>query len=326
MRKVLLSFAFVAASAVAYAQDPVFSQYFNTPMLTNPALTGMFNGNVRIGADYRNQWGQINNAFETGTVAIDARLKGFNIGGVVMSQKAGTASYQKTTALASGSYNVFRKKTPNHNLMIGVQAGIIQHSIDQNNLSFGSQYIPGLGFDPSNPAGENILVDQKTMFDLNAGVLWFMGNTSRKWNPFAGFSAYHLTKPNTSFTTINTELPTKWILHGGTRVNLNEHWALTPNAQLMWQEKATNHMIGLNAHYRFLSTKSVLTGGLMYRLEDAIVPYIALDLGNMSFGFSYDYNTSDLSNVQNTKGTYEVSIIYIFPNSKTETTPVCPRL
>ena len=39
-----------------------FSQFFASPLTLNPALTGKFNGALRVAGNYRNQWPQINNA------------------------------------------------------------------------------------------------------------------------------------------------------------------------------------------------------------------------------------------------------------------------
>jgi hypothetical protein len=57
----------------ANAQDPGFSQFFASPLTLNPALTGKFNGVLRVAGNYRNQWPAINNAFITSTVSILAR-------------------------------------------------------------------------------------------------------------------------------------------------------------------------------------------------------------------------------------------------------------
>lgn len=41
----------------AFAQDLHFSQFFNAPLLTNPANTGFIpEGDYRIGFNIRNQW------------------------------------------------------------------------------------------------------------------------------------------------------------------------------------------------------------------------------------------------------------------------------
>src|ERR1700750_1572974 len=56
------------------AQDPGFSQFFASPLTLNPALTGKFNGVVRVAGNYRNQWPSINNAFITSTISVDAPI------------------------------------------------------------------------------------------------------------------------------------------------------------------------------------------------------------------------------------------------------------
>ena len=38
------------------AQDHLFSQFFNAPIYLNPSLTGQFDGDLRVGMLYRNQW------------------------------------------------------------------------------------------------------------------------------------------------------------------------------------------------------------------------------------------------------------------------------
>ena len=47
-------------STSAHAQDLHFSQFFNNPLLTNPANTGFIpDADYRIGASYRNQYSSI---------------------------------------------------------------------------------------------------------------------------------------------------------------------------------------------------------------------------------------------------------------------------
>ena len=58
---VLLCIIYFSPESVQ-AQDPAFSQFFASPLTLNPALTGKFNGTLRVAGNYRNQWPQINNA------------------------------------------------------------------------------------------------------------------------------------------------------------------------------------------------------------------------------------------------------------------------
>ena len=40
----------------SYGQDPHFSQFFEAPLLRNPSLAGIFEGDIRLQTVYRNQW------------------------------------------------------------------------------------------------------------------------------------------------------------------------------------------------------------------------------------------------------------------------------
>src|ERR671917_454749 len=43
-----------------YSQDLHFSQWFNSPLTTNPANTGFIpDADYRVGANYRNQWSSV---------------------------------------------------------------------------------------------------------------------------------------------------------------------------------------------------------------------------------------------------------------------------
>ena len=48
-----------------HAQDIHFSQFFETPLLRNPALAGIFSGDLRIQAVYRNQWNSVTVPYQT---------------------------------------------------------------------------------------------------------------------------------------------------------------------------------------------------------------------------------------------------------------------
>src|ERR1700748_693719 len=74
MMKLLLSL-FVLSGIVllpparARAQDIHFSQFYETPLLRNPALAGIFTGDYRIQTIFRDQWNNINNAYRTGSLS-----------------------------------------------------------------------------------------------------------------------------------------------------------------------------------------------------------------------------------------------------------------
>src|SRR5215831_4802343 len=73
-RLIFLSFVLALTGEGLRAQDPGFSQFFASPLTLNPALTGKFNGVIRVAGNYRNQWPSVNNAYITSTVSVDAAI------------------------------------------------------------------------------------------------------------------------------------------------------------------------------------------------------------------------------------------------------------
>jgi hypothetical protein len=61
-------------SAGSYAQDLHFSQFYNAPLNLNPGLTGVFSGDLRFGANYREQWASVPVPYLTFSAAFDQKL------------------------------------------------------------------------------------------------------------------------------------------------------------------------------------------------------------------------------------------------------------
>ncbi|MEO9210409.1 MAG: type IX secretion system membrane protein PorP/SprF, partial [Ginsengibacter sp.] len=64
-------FLFLFLSFQLKAQDPHFSQFFASPLTLNPALTGKFDGDLRVAGNYRNQWPTLDNYYRTFSVSVD---------------------------------------------------------------------------------------------------------------------------------------------------------------------------------------------------------------------------------------------------------------
>src|SRR5687767_13626321 len=61
------------------AQDPVFSQFYLSPLQLNPALSGLTD-DPRFSANYRNQFPGFNNAYRTYALSYDQFFSGFHSG------------------------------------------------------------------------------------------------------------------------------------------------------------------------------------------------------------------------------------------------------
>ena len=80
----------------ASAQDIHFSQFFETPLLRNPALAGIFSGDMRLQSVYRTQWQSVTVPYQT--VSFNGEFKlhigkaddFITLGGEILYDKAGT--------------------------------------------------------------------------------------------------------------------------------------------------------------------------------------------------------------------------------------------
>src|ERR1700744_1856707 len=181
--------------------DPHFSQYYANPLWLNPALTGVINGDSRLNANYKNQWADINNAYQTAAVSADFRTTDrLALGFSILDQESGGNTFNYLSAYGSLGYNITVSNDGNQRISFGLQAGIINRSFDLGKLQFGSQYNPVSGFDPSVTSFENFSSTNTTVFDGNAGIFYYNGNPLSTVNVFGGVSVFHLSRPKDAFS------------------------------------------------------------------------------------------------------------------------------
>src|SRR5437868_13426390 len=95
-------FILLTISSKGISQDIHFSQFFETPLLRNPALAGIFTGDLRVQAVYRTQWSSVTVPYQTGSLNAEYKLPMgssndfLSIGGQVLYDKAGTVALTAT--------------------------------------------------------------------------------------------------------------------------------------------------------------------------------------------------------------------------------------
>ncbi len=304
------------------AQDSHYSQYFNAPLNVNPALTGVMNGKLRAGINFRQQWQNVPDSYGVGGASFDMKYEGFGIGAVVMNEGSSSNSLNKFSFGLTGSYDFMGEADANH-LLIGAHIGLINKSFDASSLVFGDPNNSNGGSPSPNPSG---IANQSFLApDLGLGLLWFNGSATSSVNPFLGVSAMHLNQPRDYFEG-DDKLPMRLTVHGGFTIGTDIGMDITPHAQYMSQARSTSTILGVNVGYNLSSFEASLIGGLSYRFEDAFIPYLALSYNDFLFGFSYDANTSQLSDVVNAKRSFEFSLTYIITDRSYKPKFICPRL
>lgn len=322
----------------AKSQDTQFSQFFNVPYMTNPSLTGAFNGSLRIQISYKDQWRSISNPYKSYSFFFDMGLRkkkgktGFlGIGCSLLSDKAGTSRLGLTQANLSLAYHV--KLSEYHSLSSGIIAGIAQRSIDYSTLQWNSQY-DGNGFNPSLPTFETNYSDNKTYSDFGAGIEWthIKGEQYSTANDqvfiCAGVAAFHINQPEVSFySTSIDDLPLKIILNGRSLIGISgTKYSIAPGILFVQQGAMKNLIIGSNVRMK-LTEESKYTGfnkaasisfGGYCRIGDAVIPYVQLELNDYMLGLGYDFNTSGLIKATSGRGGFEISLRWINTASNTK--------
>lgn len=302
------------------AQDLHFSQYFNAPLLVNPANTG-FNPDYdyRVGGNYRNQWaGVINNPYKTMSLWGDVQL--FNnrfengwvgLGGTLYRDEAGTGSLTSTQGYVSAAYHQLLGYSSL--LSFGANIGFVNKRIDINKLSFDNQW-NGKFFDVNAGSGESFVYSGVGYFDLQVGLNYALFLSSKAYFNL-GVSASHINRPQESFfapnTTVDTRVPIRFTTFLNGSFKIDDNWIVNPNVYVSQSANATESVIGINAN-RNLSGEGgaqQLIFGAYYRNADAIIPMIGYQINDMKITFNYDVTTSSLGSFNGRQGAYEISIV-----------------
>jgi type IX secretion system PorP/SprF family membrane protein len=311
-----------------YAQvDPHFSQYYAYPLWLNPALTGVVDGDVRVTANVKDQWSGISSGYKTAAFSGDFRTSDkISLGFNMIDQRAGTAGYNYFAGYASFAYQIAFSQTGYQKISFGLQAGMINRSVDAGKLQFDDQYTPGVGYDPTIQSADNLSATNGAIFDANAGVFYYDGDPSGNLNFFGGVSASHLAPSNsqTSNDGLSGSLPFRYTIHGGARIRALSFADITPHALYIGQQKNKIIAMGLNMEFKLQENYSFILGG-MYRVNDAAVANTGFHLKNMIIGMSYDFNNSLLQSAINHQGGYEISLSYVFTHRLASREQVCPR-
>ena len=71
MKRLILLTVLLLTYGLCKAQDYTFSQFYEQPLLRNPALAGLFTGDLRVSMSYRDQWGSVTVPFRTTSLSIE---------------------------------------------------------------------------------------------------------------------------------------------------------------------------------------------------------------------------------------------------------------
>ena len=337
MRKFFQLIGLVLISACLHAQDPHFSQFFSSPLTLNPAFTGKFNGSWRLAANHRDQWPSIPKAYVTTSTSIDFPIlknkipEGdvFGVGISGLSDASANNALKLNYGSVSLSYHKALDENSYNTIGAGFQGTYSSMGLDITKLTFEDE-LQQNGFAQGTSGeylGANPLTGKnRNYFDMNAGLL-YSGSSNGENNYYLGVSLYHINKPKVSFKDKNWYLSGRLTFHAGGSFPISDVVGINVSLIQQMQNKASETVLGgalsLNANGDDEKPTNIYIGSWV-RLNDAVIPYVGLEIGGMRIGASYDINVSDLKAATGNRGGSEFSIIYIKRPQETKGIP-CPR-
>lgn len=304
--KLLFSSLLTLVLINASAQDPQLSQFYASPLYTNPAFAGAAK-KIRFSANARNQYTGLNKTYRTIVASLDAYVPNMQSGlGLLVSADQAGDGYLTTTNFG-GVYAYNLPINRNWNVNFGLLAEIRQRSYDFNRFSFGDQYDPVYG--KIYPTAEIAGQEQRTFPNFSTGALLYSEYF------YAGFAVNNLTEPNQSFIlTDNTGqafiLPRRYTAHMGANISLTRarfeanRVYLSPN--ILFMNQRDFYQVNVGTYIK----KQALTVGFWYRQTsrnaDAIILLAGLRFKNFRIGYSYDLTISNARTA--TVGSHEVSL------------------
>lgn len=312
----VITLCLLLAFCGAQAQDVHFSQYYFSPLSLNPANTGNMKGDYRLFANYRTQWKELGQAYRTYSGGGDLNFYPSNqqlsAGLIFINDLSGT-NMSVNKILPSFAAH---RKLAGFEWHAGVQPGVVIRSIDFFKNSFPDQLNWETGhFDHRLPNSETDVNQRLTYLDLNAGVA-----VSRKFGALEaaiGFAAFHVNNPRESFFGGRKHLPGRQVYHALISYRFG---ALVAGIHSMYVHttRVSDWVGGINLEY-VLSRDAFFTNsffaGVMHRSgikrnPDAVIATAGLNFSNYTMGFSFDLTRSQLKTAVDSRGAFELAIIY----------------
>lgn len=231
----LITVLFFNAMTVSYAQDPVFSLPYMSPVYLNPAATGSGDHDLRVSGIIRRQWWTIPSSFNYSVVSIDKFLPSLQSGIGLMATHSSEGYIKKNGVYLSYAYTFCPGVSPVASnggqpkwfLTGALQFGGAQRKVNYNDLLFSDQLNTNGIIQGSESEADLPVYNGRWYPDLSSGLFF---NLRFKYNSriLIGASAKHLNRPDESLTATNTKdrslVPVLWAANLLYTNSNNENW------------------------------------------------------------------------------------------------------
>lgn len=320
----------------AYSQGMHFSQYYNAPLLLNPANTGLLpQEDYRIGINYRKQWASIPVPYVTMAAYGDFQLmrnknqtNWMGVGFSFWNDMVGDGDLKLTKFEGHLAYHI---QMGDYSMVsVGASAGYAQRSVDFGKLTFGSQW-DGFTFNQALPTNEKYgSLVKSSYFDVAAGVNYAIFPNENTYVKI-GLGMAHLTQPKETFYGQSNTLGMRPTANVDALFKLNNVVILNPSVYYTTQKGASELLYGMLFTINVSSeekTSTQLILGAYHRWGDAIVAALGIKYQQWKLMTSYDFTMSSLAATNKGRGAFEIGLVYealYNEYSRDRRTYTCPR-
>ena len=308
---------FVLLSVSVQGQDVIFSQGFLVPETLNTSFTGAIRA-PKLAVIHKSKWR--NTAFKTTSnfVHFDNWIEGFRTGigiSILNQVESGTRyTFNQVNLNYSISFQLnhtwfFR---PSISVGYGMKNYGFQNILLEDQINITTNTVNTSSIDPV------LLNAKRSFFDFSSSLLF---NNDDSW---LGITVRHLNKPNISLTQNgNSPLDIFWSVHSKYYLPLLENFStwLASKSKLYvlanFMKQADSNRFDIGFQYVFDNQFAIgvtaatvpIKSNEYSTLLNSVNSFMSLKWDKFRFGYSYDMNTTKLSN---TGGVHEFSIGYDF--------------
>lgn len=320
MKKLLINILGLCFFLHSFGQDINFSQFYELPLLRNPALAGLFTGDIRLTSAFRSQWNSVTVPYQTQALGADIKFavsESSNdyiaVGLQITNDVAGDSRLGKTQLMPVLTYHKSLSTENDTYLSVGFMGGVVQQRFDPTKLQFDDQFVNG-AYSSTNPTRQTFNNTNVTYYDAAAGLV-FSSVAGDNIKYYIGASYFHFTEPKVAFSSSNDiRLNKKLVVNGGLSVPTSETDKFILYADVFSQGGNTQAQGGAMLQHDLQQDGDdnalSLSAGAFIRWDDAVIPMLKLDYYKVAFGLTYDVNISKLKTASTGRGGYELTVSY----------------
>ena len=206
--KFILSIHIILCASVIHAQDINFSQFYELPLLRNPALAGIYKGDIRATAALRSQWASVTVPYVSQALGTEMKFSAsqnsdnyWSLGLQMTNDVAGDSKLGKTQFLPLIAFHKSMSSEKDMYLSLGFMGGVVQQRFDPSKLKFDDQFVNG-AYSSSNPTQQTFSNTEFTYGDGSLG-LSFSSTFGNDINYYLGAAYFHFNRPKVAFNKQN---------------------------------------------------------------------------------------------------------------------------